>query len=168
MNFNLSNIERSFFLFIVTVVGLTLGCATRIHLSPAVNCAVQNLKLVGTNSDEMYFSTGGSFYGDIRGHYGGSGWGSGFSFSCRPASSPTEQCQIDAIRNSLDPIKSYNLDLYSKRLKTGFGYALFVIPGIIFKSQYEEEKQLAIAEYDRLKAAALAKCDGQASPLGSR
>ena len=117
------------------------GCATVIPISPKETCAAQDMKLVGV--DRMYVSTWS--YGN------GAGNSSGANVRCDVTSDAKEKFDIQKTKEIARPKFEYNSDYSTKRLLTGAGYYLVVIPGIVAKIIYDMKYDEAIERSNQIE-----------------
>lgn len=63
------------------------------------------------------------------------------SIACIPFDSPEQHQRINFLKPIVQAKMSYNSDVKSQRLLTGLGYCLYIIPGIILYSVYNNSDQ---------------------------
>lgn len=121
------------------------GCATAIPLSYQERCANEGMKLTGVDIS----SSSGSAYNYKQGSTVLNTEGE--NLRCEVPSKPEDLQRISELNQVSAPKIRYNSDMGTKRTITGWGYVLYVIPGIAAKIYYDREKSDALSASDQIK-----------------
>jgi hypothetical protein len=70
----------------------------------------------------------------------------GQTVRCDVPKSEAESCEVSRVSGTTGPIDKYNSQIGSKVAVTTIGYFAFVLPGLLFWSSFEKEKQKAMTE----------------------
>ena len=130
--------------FIIITLLLT-SCATPINYTYEESCALKGLVLSGVTSTNL----NGSNYNINTGNTSVNNL-SGESIQCKIAQNENEKCLINELRKKMIPKVDYNENISTYRTITGVGYCLFIVPGIIFKIIFDDKKNNAIIESNKI------------------
>lgn len=143
-------------LFIVFTLLLS-GCAVMAPLSYNEHCATRGMKLAGV-SDTNGSST--SFMPGVGAVVSG---GRAESVSCEVPQSDADLCKVKYYSATAAPKLEYNDGIGTKRLVTGTGYFLFVLPGVIAKLAYDSQLDGAVDASNDIAKQNASMCSSQAN-----
>lgn len=124
------------------LLALTSGCATAIPYSYKEECSFKEMKLHGVDSAKFVGSVGNGISADFN--------GTEDRISCVVPTSDEERCEVVTSQATAKPKYDYNDSIGTKRFITGVGYVAGIVPGIIAKILYENQKNNALKESTRM------------------
>lgn len=119
------------------LAALASGCATAIPYTYQEHCAFDGMKLQGvqhSHGQAMVYS---------QGHLA-SGHSYGTGVSCEIPKTDADKAEVNHIREAAQPKADYNRNIGPKRLLTGVGYVLWILPGIGAKLYYDSQYDKAV------------------------
>lgn len=143
-------------LLVLVAVGVS-GCATAIPYGPHEQCAQQGETLEGVSTGRGVGYTPNFVTG--RGLMTVSNT---YSVNCREPQTEQEKCKIDAIQKEMVPKAEYNEHIENKKIVNETGYLLFLVPGVVAKVLYDDQRSDALAESNKIWEEN--KCDSPREP----
>jgi hypothetical protein len=123
-----------------------LGCATAIPYTAEEQCALGAMHLVGLD-----FQSGSSHAVASNGR-SAVAHSYGTAVRCETPKSEAESSHVAIVRQSLDPKIEYNNAIGGKRLMTGIGYVLWIVPGIGLKLYFDSEYDNAVEQSYKIRS----------------
>jgi len=133
----------------LTVLLSLTSCASMAPISYQEQCALKGMALTGvTESNGTESATAYNW----TTHQSATAHSNSFSenVSCRVPVNQEEKCEVDHLARAAMPKAEYNEGYNTKRSLTGWGYFLFVIPGVALKLTYDDQLNKAVAKSQEL------------------
>jgi len=128
---------------VITILSFS-GCATGIRYNSNQECSARGMVLDGVSiSHESARASGYNYYSGTTTVNASSSYESA---NCEYPKDDAKKCEAKTYLSSTEPINEYNDGIGGKRLLNGLGYLAFIVPGIVLKIIYDNQRSDAISE----------------------